>query len=166
MQSKRIMIIGCGGSGKSTLARNLGKKMNIPVIHLDKLYWRSGWNPISDDEFDILLHHELKKDSWIMDGNFNRTVNVRLNKCDTVIYLDYSRITCLIGVLKRVLSNYGKTRSDMSDNCPEKFDMEFFKWIWTFNKTFRNKYYEILSNTKDKRVIIVHNRKEAKDLFK
>lgn len=55
MRNKRIMIIGCSGSGKSTLARKLGKKMSIPVIHLDKLFWRAGWKSISDEEFDILL---------------------------------------------------------------------------------------------------------------
>ena len=165
MKSERIMIIGCGGSGKSTLARNLGKKMNIPIVHLDKLFWRSGWTSISNEEFDVFLHDELKKECWIIEGNFNRTIQNRLERCDTVIYLDYSRITCLLGVLKRVIKNYGKTRSDMGDNCPEKFDLEFLKWIWTFNKKHRNQYYKILLNAKDKNVIVLHNRKECTDLF-
>lgn len=165
MKSKKIMIIGCSGSGKSTLARKLGKKMNIPIIHLDKLFWRCGWNSVSKEEFDTLLHNELIKESWIIDGNFNRTIQDRLNQCDTVIYLDYSRTTCILGVLKRVFNNYGKTRPDMGENCPEKFDMEFLKWIWNFNKTYRNKYYEILLNAKDKNVIILHKRKECKDLL-
>lgn len=165
MENKKIMIIGCGGSGKSTLAKKLGEKLNIPVIHLDQLFWRSGWSKVSNEEFETLLYHEIIKDYWIIDGNFNRTIQDRLNQCDTVIYLDYSRITCILRVLKRVLSNYGKTRLDMGENCPEKFDMEFLKWIWNFNKDHRDKYYEILSNAKDKNVIILHNRKECRDLL-
>ncbi|EHI99380.1 topology modulation protein [Clostridium sp. DL-VIII] len=165
MRSKRIMIIGCGGSGKSTLARNLGKKMSMPVIHLDKLFWRAGWKSISDKEFDTLLHNELIKDYWIIDGNFNRTISERLGRCDTVIYLDFSRVRCLFGVIKRVLKNYGQTRSDMGENCPEKFDMEFLKWIWNFNKVNRDKYYQVLSNAKDKKVFIVHNHRECRKLL-
>jgi adenylate kinase family enzyme len=156
------MIIGCGGSGKSTLARKLGEKMNIPVIHLDKLFWRSGWKSVSKEEFYDLLHNEVIKDTWIIDGNFNRTLQDRLNKCDTVIYLDFSRVTCLLGAIKRVISNYGKTRPDMGENCPEKFDLEFLKWIWNFNKIHRNKYYEMLKNAKDKNVIVLHKRSEEK----
>ena len=75
---KRIMIIGCGGSGKSTLARALGENLRMPVIHLDKLWWRPGWEHISREEFDALLEQELVKDSWIMDGDFERTIPRRL----------------------------------------------------------------------------------------
>ncbi|MBD7910580.1 topology modulation protein [Clostridium cibarium] len=165
MENKRIMIIGCGGSGKSTLARNLGEMMDIPVIHLDKLFWRAGWKSVSKEEFDQLLDKELIKDSWIIDGNFNRTIPKRLNRCNTVIYLDYSRITCLLGVIKRVISNYSKTRADMGESCPEKFDIEFLKWVWNFNKNNRKRYYEILEGVRDKNVIVLHKRSEGRKLF-
>lgn len=107
------MIIGCGGSGKSTLAKQLANKLNLPVIHLDMLFWQKNWVQISNEEFDFLLKEVLEKDSWILDGNYNRTIKQRIDKCDTVIYLDYSRLACLRGVMKRVISNYGKVRSDM-----------------------------------------------------
>lgn len=165
MKNKKIIIIGCGGSGKSTLARNLGENLNIPVIHLDQLYWRKGWTPISNEDFDSLLNKELLKDSWIIDGNFSRTLENRLKYCDTVIYLDFSCITCLLGVLKRVITNYGKTRPDMGDDCPEKFDMEFLKWIWDFNKVHRDNYHKLLSNMKNKDIFILHKRKEYKNLL-
>jgi len=99
MKNNKIMIIGCGGSGKSTLAKRLGEKLNLPIIHLDQLFWRSGWKQVSSEEFDSLLHNELSKDFWIIDGNFNRTIQDRLKYCDMVIYLDYSRFICL-GILK------------------------------------------------------------------
>lgn len=122
MENKRIIIIGCCGSGKSTLARKLNQKLNIPVVHLDKLFWRSGWKSVLNEEFDSLLNNELQKQNWIIDGNFNRTLETRLDYADTVIYLDYSRIVCMWSIIKRVILNYGKTRSDMGENCPERFD--------------------------------------------
>lgn len=157
----RVIIIGCGGSGKSTLARNLSEKTNLPVIHLDKIFWKEGWVNISREEFNILLKEELKKDKWIIDGNYDRTLKERLKACDTVIYLDYSRITCLLGVIKRVLSSYGKSRADMADGCPERFDLEFMKWIWNFNKNHRDDFYNILKAEREKSVYIFNNRKDC-----
>lgn len=157
----RVIIIGCGGSGKSTLARNLSEKTNLPVIHLDKIFWKEGWVNISREEFNILLKEELKKDKWIIDGNYDRTLKERLKACDTVIYLDYSRITCLLGVIKRVLSSYGKSRADMADGCPERFDLEFMKWIWNFNKNHRADFYNILKGERDKSVYIFNYRKDC-----
>lgn len=157
----RVIIIGCGGSGKSTLARNLSKKTSLPVIHLDKIFWKEGWVNISREEFNTFLKEELKKDKWIIDGNYDRTLKERLKACDTVIYLDYSRITCIYGVIKRTLLNYGKVRPDMSEGCPERFDMEFMKWIWNFNKNYRDDFYNILKAEREKSVYIFNNRKDC-----
>lgn len=163
---KRVIIIGCGGSGKSTLSRVLSEKTNLPVVHLDKLFWKEGWVNISREEFDNLLNEELKREEWIIDGNYDRTLKERLKKSDTVIYLDYPRMTCLLGVVKRVLSNYGKVRPDMAEGCPEKFDLDFIKWIWNFNKEHRDKFYKILKEEKDKQIYIFRNRKECNEFVK
>ena len=160
---KRVMIIGCGGSGKSTLARKLGEQTGLPVIHLDQIFWSPGnWKHLERDSFDELLRQELEKPQWILDGNFDRTMLMRLEKCDTVIYLDYNRFVCIFGWLKRVITNWGKTRPDMGPNCNEKLDLEFAKWIWTFNKKNRKKYHEILSQQKKKEIHIFKNRRQQK----
>ena len=139
---ERVIIIGCGGAGKSTLARKLGEKTGLPVVHLDQIWWAPGhWQHIEKPEFDEKLAAELEKSQWIMDGNFNRTIPQRLAKCDTVIYLDYNRIMCLWGVIRRVIKSYGKTRPDMDEGCPERFDWEFLKWVWKFNSKNREANY-------------------------
>ena len=163
---ERIIIIGCGGAGKSTLARKLGEVLDLPVVHLDKLFWKPGWVETSHEEFDALLAMELAKDHWIMDGNFNRTMPERMKRCDTIIYLDFSRLACLMGVLKRVLTTYGKVRPDMGTGCPERIDLEFLKWVWNFNKNKRESYYKLLNEAENVETIVRKNRRAVKLFLK
>ena len=162
---QRILLIGCGGSGKSTLARRLGEATGLPVVHLDQLYWKPGWQPVSREEFDSLLTRELEKPAWIMDGNFNRTIPMRLERCEAVIYLDLPRLVCLMSVIRRVLSNLGRTRPDMGEGCPERFDFSFLKWVWNFNREKREKYLSLLNNC-GKTVYRIRSRKELPALIR
>ena len=162
---ERIMIIGCGGSGKSTLARQLGEKTGLPVVHLDKLFWRPGWVNLTREEFDVVHNAAIEEKKWILDGNFDRTMEPRIRRCDTVVYLDFSRIACLCGVMKRILTTYGKVRPDMGDGCPERFDLEFLQWVWNFNKNKREKNYRLLEQYGDKRIYILKNRKQVKEFL-
>ena len=159
---ERIMIIGCGGSGKSTLARQLGEITGLPVVHLDKLFWTPGWVSLSREEFDKVHREAIAQEKWIMDGNFDRTIPERLARCDTVIYLDFSRFACLMGVAKRILTNYGTVREDMGEGCPERFDLEFLKWVWNFNRNKRARNYELISQAKHVKAVVLKNRNEVK----
>lgn len=166
MIGKKVTIMGCPGSGKSTLAKRLSKEYNLPLVHLDSIYWRRNWKNISDEEFDKRLGEEISKDSWIIDGNYNRTIERRIEKSDTIIYLDYSRLTCILGVIKRIIKNRNVVRSDMGEGCIENFDLEFFKFIWKFNKENRERYYNILSKLENKRVSIIKSRKDINKITK
>ena len=159
---ERIMIIGCGGSGKTTLARILHERTGLPLVHLDQIYWSPGdWKHLEREEFDRKLQIELEKPQWIMDGNFNRTLEMRLERADTVIYLDYNRIVCLLHWAKRVITNYGKAREDMAPGCVEWFDPEFMGWIWNFNRTNRNRYDSLLKQS-EKTVFVMKNPRQLK----
>lgn len=159
---ERILIIGCGGAGKSTLARQLGEKLKLPVVHLDKLFWHPGWVESAPAEIDAKICQELEKPKWIMDGNCGRTLAKRMEYCDTIIFLDFSKWTCLFGVLKRVMTTYGKVRPDMGEGCPERFDLEFLKWVWNFNKNNREKYYRMLNDAEGIETIVLKNRRMVK----
>lgn len=141
---KRVLILGCPGSGKSTLSKKLGEKLDLPVVHLDKLNWREGWVNVSREEFDRLLAEELRKEAWIIDGNYSRTIPERLERCDMAIFLDFPRALCLWGVFKRVLKGHGRTRSDMGPGCPERLDREFLRYVWDFRRTQREKIVGLL----------------------
>ena len=162
---KRIVIIGCGGAGKSTLAQQLGEKTGLTVVHLDKLFWTPGWVSRAPEEFDPLVNRELEKEGWIMDGNFNRTMPQRLERCDTVIYLDFSRFACLCGVAGRVLTTYGQVRPDMGEGCPERIDLDFLKWVWNYNRDKRQRNYDLIAQYPDVKLIVLKNRREVKQFL-
>ena len=163
---ERIVIIGCGGAGKSTLARQLGEKLRIPVVHLDKLFWHPGWVESTKEEIDAKIAAALDEPQWIMDGNYNRTLPMRIQKCDTVIYLDFSRFACLMGVAKRVLTTYGTVRPDMAEGCPERFDLDFLRWVWNFNKNKREQYYRLLNEAEGVETIVLKNRRAVRKFLK
>ena len=160
---ERVMIIGCGGSGKSTLARKLGEKTGLPVVHLDQIWWSPGnWQHMERPEFEKLLMAEMEKPHWILDGNFRRTLEMRLEKCDTVIYLDFPRLVCLKSWIGRVIKNWGHARADMAQGCNERFDPEFALWIWNFNKNYRARFYELLNAAEGKEIYILRSRQAVR----
>ena len=147
---KKVLIIGNAGSGKTTFARQLAKETGLPLVHLDALYWKGNWEHVERETFDALLEKELKKPSWIIDGNFNRTLPYRLQHCDTVFYFDVPTAACLWGITKRIIQSYGKTREDMGGNCPEYFDRQkwtLYKNVLSFKKAHHKKYTDLLRKT-------------------
>lgn len=166
---KHILIIGCNASGKTTMARKLSEKLNLPLIHLDKLYWRDNWTHATDEEFDKLLEEELKKDEWIIEGNIKRTLPKRLKYCDTVIYLDFSSFVCVLNAIKRLIQSHNKSRPDMGGECIEKFNLKGLKFInsiWSFNTKNRKDYYKMISQENQIKVIILKNRKQVNEYLK
>ncbi|NQT35164.1 AAA family ATPase [bacterium] len=127
---KRIAVIGPSCSGKSTLARRIGAELGIEVIHLDQLYWRPGWVATPEDEWRRIQEELTQRSSWVIDGNYGMSLDIRLEAADTVIFLDFPRLVSLWRMVKRLVGNYGKTRSDLGVGCRERIDLDFIKWIW------------------------------------
>ncbi|MCY7348255.1 MAG: DNA topology modulation protein [Pyrinomonadaceae bacterium] len=158
--------MGSGGAGKSTFSRRLGEITGIEVFHLDKLYWRAGWIEPPKDEWRQTVEGYLKKESWIMDGNFGGTMDLRLAACDTAILLDLPRSVCLYRVLKRRLKYRNTNRPDMSEGCHEKIDYEFLKWIWDYPKTKKPRVEEKLKRFENEKTIIhLKSQREVEDFF-
>ena len=104
-KSKRILVIGCPGSGKTTLSKKLKKKLKLPLIHLDKFYHKPNWVEPEKTEWKKIVERLAKKTTWIMDGNYADSFDIRFSRADTVIYLDYTSIKCFYRVIKRVIFN-------------------------------------------------------------
>jgi adenylate kinase family enzyme len=162
MAMDRVMVAGCCGAGKSTLSIALADRLGLPLIHLDRLNWLDGWKVRPKQEFDKLHEAVISSDRWLIDGNYGRTLPKRLERCDTVIYLDFPTIICLSGIVGRVVKNHGKTRPDMGGNCPERFDWEFIKYVISFRRTQGEKQLKLLASTRGKNIIILKNRRQVR----
>jgi adenylate kinase family enzyme len=155
------MIIGSCGSGKTALAIRLNEKLNLPVIHLDKEYWKPGWQKPPTEEWEEKQKELVLNPYWIIDGNYGGTFDIRLEKADTVIFLDYNRYICLYRIIKRWLKNIGKRREDMAEGCNEKIDFQFIRFVWRFPVDSRHKIITKLEKYKNLNKLIFKNPKET-----
>ncbi|HXK50796.1 MAG TPA: topology modulation protein [Clostridiales bacterium] len=165
---KRILVLGCGGAGKSTFSKELHKKLGYELIHLDCHFWLPGWEMIEKEKFDSMLDDFVSREEWIMDGNYSRTIDKRLDRADTVVYFDFPRWRCLYNAVMRMVKGklFKKERSDITAGCEEKFDMEFYRWIWNFNKNNRAGNIARLEQVKEsKKVYIVRNYRQKRELL-
>ncbi len=158
---KKIIVIGCAGSGKSTFARKLRDKTGLPLFYLDMIWHKADRTTVSREEFDKKLLGILKKDEWIIDGNYNRTLEIRLRECDTVFLFDLPTEDCILGVQNRI----GKPREDMPW-VESELDKEFKEWIESFSTNEMPKNYELIERYKDGiQVYIFKNRQEADEFL-
>ncbi|MBJ8005217.1 DNA topology modulation protein [Bacillus cereus] len=164
---KKIILIGSGGSGKSTLAKQLGNKLKIQVYHLDALFWKPNWVGVPREEQRTVQNDLIKEEKWIIDGNYGGTMDIRINAADTIIFLDIHRTICVYRAFKRIVQYRNKTRPDMGAGCEERFDLQFFKWIWEYPKTKRPAILKRIDQlNKDKRVIILKTPSEVQRFLK
>src|SRR5687767_7739917 len=136
---KRVIVIGSGGAGKSTFSKRLGEILRIDVHHLDALYWHPGWVETPKPEWKKIVEDLIQRETWIIDGNYSGTLELRLKACDTVIFLDVMRTVCLWRVLKRAILYRNERRPDMAKGCDERLDLQFMRWIWNYPKRTRAK---------------------------
>jgi len=159
---RRIAIVGCGGSGKSVLAKEVGRRLGLPVVHLDAHYWRPGWVPTSDPEWEEIQSRLVAADAWVMDGNFHRTLRLRAARADAILFLDRPTAACLWGAVSRWWRLRGTVRPDTAPGCPEGIDLEFLHWILGFRRRARPEMLPILREFEEAggRLVVLRDRRE------
>ena len=153
---KRVAVIGCPGGGKSTFSRALRDRVGLPLYHLDAIYWRDDRTHLSREEFYPLMQKIIAREEWIMDGNYNSTLEWRISACDLLIFLDYPAEVCLEGVRAR----RGQKRSDMPW-VEDGDDQEFLEFIRAFETESRPRILELIGGYPDKAVVVFRTREEA-----
>lgn len=152
---KRILVVGCPGGGKSTFAKKLHQRTNLPLYHLDLIWHKADKTTITREEFDQRLQGILQTDAWIIDGNYSRTLEMRLQQCDKVFLLDFPTEVCLQGARSRV----GRPHNDLPF-VEETFDPEFEQWIRDFSAKELPKVYALLETYSQVSTTIFKSREE------
>jgi adenylate kinase family enzyme len=134
---KRVLVLGSSGSGKTTISHVLAAHTGLPVIHLDWHYWRPGWTEPPKEEWRAQVAELVRRPEWVMEGNFGGTLPERLAVADTVIVFDLPTWLCLWRVLKRLVLDYGRTRPDLAEGCPEQLDLKFLLYVLRFRRDHR-----------------------------
>ena len=153
---KRILIIGCPGSGKSYFAKRLGELLNLPVIHMDNLYWTKQKTSITREELENKLKPYLESDSWIIDGNYHHTLKMRLKYATDVFFLDVSREECIQGMLERI----DQERDDIPWVETREDAEELIAWTEDYEKRTKPEEEALLNEHPDVKVHRFKSRKE------
>ena len=159
---KKVIVIGCPGSGKSTFSRALHNITKIPLFYLDMMYWNADRTTVENAVFLERLENVIQEDEWIIDGNYASTIELRLQACDTVIFLDYPLEVCLSGIAERK----GKKRADMPWVEPEKEeDEEFMELVRNYNSKNRPEVLKLLEKYSNREIYIFKSREEADEFL-
>ena len=162
---KKILVIGCCGAGKSTFSKKLQSILKLELIHLDQYYHKPNWEEPKKGEWDKIVNSLLQKPSWIMDGTYNRTMDVRIKSADTIIYLDYPTVKCFWRVIIIIFKYHGVVRSEMANGFKEQFDLEFLHYVLTFNSKFRKVIKQKLNLVKEEKKVCVFKTDKQADKF-
>jgi len=149
----RIVLLGPGGSGKSVLAHKLGSLLKIPVKELDKVFWTKELKPMDKEKWEALLKTWVEEISWVIDGDLGdyegKGLEIRLEKADTVIFLDFPRWLCLWNSWHR-----------------SKEKLNYWVWVWNYKKRQRPRLLRLIKRKSPQaRKIRLKNRKEIKEFL-
>ncbi len=163
---QRVLVIGTNGAGKTTFSRKLSEITGLPLVHIDRLYWRGNWETTPREEYLASLSAEAEKESWIIDGNGLSIIEDRLRRADTVFWLELPSLKCVINVVKREMKYRGTARPDMPEGCIERIDPKFLRDVWRFNRKNRKRIRTLLGKYDVKVVHIKSHRQSEKVLEK
>jgi len=139
---QRVAIVGCAGAGKTTLALALAQRTGLPVVHLDGEFWNAGWVPTPDADWAARVAALAARERWILDGDYGGTMEARLERADTIVFLDVPFWRCLWRVLARRVRHHGRVRPELPDGCRERLDAAFLAYVLTYDLRRRRRVLE------------------------
>jgi len=158
---KKIMIFGIPGSGKSTFASQISHLLNLPLFHLDKYFFVGNWEKRNYEEFLQIQKEFVDQDSWVIDGNASRSLEMRFSRADTVIYFRFNRLLCLWRIFRRLMTKDPHI-SDRAEGCEEVISLHFIKYLWTFPQRVASSIAQLRIKYPEAKFYELHNDKQTK----
>jgi adenylate kinase family enzyme len=161
----RIMIFGRPGSGKSTYSNKLSEETGILVYHLDKYFFVNDWIERDYQEFLTLQQELVDKDSWIIDGNSTRSLEMRYHRATIVLYFCFPKIVCLFRLVKRLFSKDFRI-DDRAPGCKENVRWCLIKYMWTFEDRVKGQIAYLQKNYPEVQFYKIMNGQELQQVNK
>jgi adenylate kinase family enzyme len=160
---RRIAVLGCGGSGKTYLARQLAQVLDLPLTHLDAVYYGADWRPVPPEDFARTQHDLVQQPGWVIEGNYASTLPVRLAAADTVIFLDLPAVTCLTGILQRRWRYRGGQHA--REGVYDRITWEFVRYVLGYRRTMRPRVRALIAeHGHQAQLITLTSRRQARHL--
>jgi adenylate kinase family enzyme len=164
LSARRILVLGPSGAGKTRLALQLGKLLNRKLIHLDAQFWKHGWVSTPQKEWREVVAALARDESWIMDGTYESTLEVRIPRADAVIVIEDNRWNCLYRAFWRRLVVDRTPRPDAPPG--QKLDISFLRYIWNYSKVTRPMIMKQLNHSGAKKLtFVLHGPKEVREFL-
>jgi adenylate kinase family enzyme len=165
LSARRILVLGSSGSGKTHLSHRLAGILGIDPIHLDAYFWQPGARPRGDREWRGVVPKLVQRESWIMDGTYERSLDLRIPYADAIILLDCPSNRCLKRVLEREKEFDGKTRRDRVDGCSERIDWNHVRYVMQYSEVTHPRIIASIERYGSETPVVAIDAPEAVEVF-
>lgn len=162
---EKTAIIGPSGAGKTALAKTLSEKLNIKVYHLDRLFWKSGWQSIDSATRIDIMASLIREKQWIIEGMYIDSSVPRLDEADTIIFLDTPITVCLWRVIMRHRKEHGHFRRDIPEQSVDKLNLRRIYKLLVFPVRDRKQLMQKLTAYKSKKIVRLRSKKDLKNFL-
>jgi adenylate kinase family enzyme len=127
---RRVAVIGRAGAGKTTIAQQIGQELGLRVVHLDRLAWDPGWQPVAEAMFESRQAEAVADDAWVIDGGYLSSPGwpERVRRADLVVLVEAPLGICLARIIRRSLAGTCGRRPDLPEGCEDRFSLGFIGW--------------------------------------
>lgn len=166
-RADRMLVFGCSGGGKSTLSQKIATRFGLDYVSIDRdILWLPGWQERDKAEQLERIKAFSAGHRWIMDGTNTSTFNVRVPRCDILVWVRMPRHVNVWGILSRWAKHAGRTRPEMAPGCPERVNWEFFRFVWTWERIYGPRVIAALEKyAAGKPVLVLKSRAEMRELL-
>ena len=161
----RIVIIGSPGAGKSTLARRLGRKLQIQVVHLDRIFWQPGWKEKPRNRRIDIQQERIRKKKWIIEGTYLDSSEPRLEAADTIIFLDIPFYVCFQRIFVQRFMHQGEYRHDLNEGCKDRLNLKRILKVLVFPIRGRRALKQKLRSYGSKQIFWLRSNSDVDDFI-